>query len=93
MRLAGRHKLNDPGAASRRNLGTSGHAGLRTGTVTMNDQKLSTNRVTAANARETRTRALIETNHKTSNAQRGSDPYNTSGSFDRKKNWARVGKR
>jgi len=26
-------------------------------------------------------------------AERGSDPYNTSGSFDRKKNWARVGKR
>ena len=25
--------------------------------------------------------------------RRGSDPYNTSGSFDRKKNWARVGKR
>jgi hypothetical protein len=25
--------------------------------------------------------------------QRGFDPYNTSGSFDRKKNWARVGKR
>jgi hypothetical protein len=24
---------------------------------------------------------------------RGNDPYNTSGSFDRKKNWARVGKR
>ena len=24
---------------------------------------------------------------------RGSDPYNTSGSFDRKKNWTRVGKR
>ncbi|HEY2682497.1 MAG TPA: hypothetical protein VGI93_03240 [Steroidobacteraceae bacterium] len=24
---------------------------------------------------------------------RGSDPYNTSGSFDRRKNWARVGKR
>jgi hypothetical protein len=24
---------------------------------------------------------------------RGSDPYNTSGSFDRKKNWMRVGKR
>ena len=23
----------------------------------------------------------------------GFDPYNTSGSFDRKKNWARVGKR
>jgi hypothetical protein len=27
------------------------------------------------------------------NEQRGFDPYNTSGSFDRKKNWARVGKR
>jgi hypothetical protein len=24
---------------------------------------------------------------------RGFDPYNTSGSFDRKKNWTRVGKR
>ena len=24
---------------------------------------------------------------------RGSDPYNTSGSFDRKLNWKRVGKR
>ena len=24
---------------------------------------------------------------------RGSDPYNTSGSFDRKKNWLRIGKR
>jgi hypothetical protein len=30
---------------------------------------------------------------KPANEQRGSDPYNTSGSFDRKKNWARVGKR
>ena len=27
------------------------------------------------------------------NENRGFDPYNTSGSFDRKKNWARVGKR
>jgi hypothetical protein len=24
---------------------------------------------------------------------RGNDPYNTSGSFDRTKNWARIGKR
>jgi hypothetical protein len=24
---------------------------------------------------------------------RGNDPYNTSGSFDRTRNWARVGKR
>jgi hypothetical protein len=30
---------------------------------------------------------------KAANEQRGIDPYNTSGSFDRKKNWARVGKR
>ena len=27
------------------------------------------------------------------NEDRGSDPYNTSGSFDRRKNWERVGKR
>jgi len=27
------------------------------------------------------------------NEARGFDPYNTSGSFDRKKHWARVGKR
>ncbi len=30
---------------------------------------------------------------KAANEARGVDPYNTSGSFDRKKNWARVGKR
>jgi hypothetical protein len=30
---------------------------------------------------------------KSANDQPGSDPYNTSGSFDRTKNWARVGKR
>jgi hypothetical protein len=30
---------------------------------------------------------------KAANENRGSDPYNTSGSFDRKKNWLRVGKR
>jgi hypothetical protein len=30
---------------------------------------------------------------KASTEKLGSDPYNTSGSFDRKKNWARVGKR
>jgi hypothetical protein len=30
---------------------------------------------------------------KAANEQRGFDPYNTSGSFDRTKNWARVGKR
>jgi hypothetical protein len=30
---------------------------------------------------------------KTSNVDHGSDPYNTSGGFDRKKHWTRVGKR
>ena len=30
---------------------------------------------------------------KAANENRGSDPYNTSGSFDRKKNWMRIGKR
>ncbi|HME41424.1 MAG TPA: hypothetical protein VKG63_20895 [Steroidobacteraceae bacterium] len=30
---------------------------------------------------------------KAANENRGFDPYNTSGSFDRKKNWTRVGKR
>jgi hypothetical protein len=30
---------------------------------------------------------------KPSYKEQGSDPYNTSGSFDRTKNWTRVGKR
>lgn len=30
---------------------------------------------------------------KAANEAKGFDPYNTSGSFDRKKNWTRVGKR
>ena len=30
---------------------------------------------------------------KAANENRGFDPYNTSGSFDRKKNWMRIGKR
>jgi hypothetical protein len=30
---------------------------------------------------------------KAANENRGFDPYNTSGSFDRTKNWVRVGKR
>ena len=37
--------------------------------------------------------SLIEDARKPVTEQRGSDPYNTSGSFDRKKNWARIGKR
>jgi hypothetical protein len=31
--------------------------------------------------------------HRTETALHSSDPYNTSGSFDRTKNWSRVGKR
>jgi hypothetical protein len=30
---------------------------------------------------------------KAANESRGFDPYNTTGSFDRKKHWMRVGKR
>jgi hypothetical protein len=30
---------------------------------------------------------------KSARESRGNDPYNTSGSFDRTRNWARVGKR
>jgi hypothetical protein len=30
---------------------------------------------------------------KAANENRGFDPYNTSGSFDRKQHWTRVGKR
>lgn len=37
--------------------------------------------------------ALDPTPKKPSYNDQGSDPYNTSGSFDRTKNWTRVGKR
>jgi len=37
--------------------------------------------------------SLREVRRKSVTDQPGSDPYNTSGSFDRTKNWARVGKR
>lgn len=37
--------------------------------------------------------ALDESQPKAADEARGSDPYNTSGSFDRKKHWERVGKR
>jgi hypothetical protein len=35
----------------------------------------------------------VEDAPKTVDKNLGFDPYNTSGSFDRKKNWTRVGKR
>ena len=37
--------------------------------------------------------ATPTTARKPANDTTGGDPYNTSGSFDRKKNWARIGKR
>jgi hypothetical protein len=37
--------------------------------------------------------SIAEAPAKAANEKRGCDPYNTSGSFDRKKNWLRVGKR
>jgi hypothetical protein len=44
--------------------------------------------------RQARTKLALESNSaKPRVADTGSDPYNTSGSFDRKKHWARIGKR
>ena len=44
-------------------------------------------------AKAARTLALDVGSKTPSCKERGSDPYNTSGSFDRTKNWTRVGKR
>jgi hypothetical protein len=44
-------------------------------------------------ARIIRTLALDVGSAPASEQDLGSDPYNTSGGFDRKKNWTRVGKR
>jgi hypothetical protein len=44
-------------------------------------------------ARIIRTLSLDVESPKASDKDLGSDPYNTSGGFDRKKNWARVSKR
>jgi hypothetical protein len=46
-----------------------------------------------AKATVTQPLAVQEDAAKTVDKNLGFDPYNTSGSFDRKKNWARVGKR
>ena len=43
--------------------------------------------------RRERARSLDVEAQITESALRSSDPYNTSGSFDRTKNWSRVGKR
>ncbi|HEY2781057.1 MAG TPA: hypothetical protein VGI90_09775 [Steroidobacteraceae bacterium] len=44
-------------------------------------------------AKAARTLALDPAPKRPSYKEQGSDPYNSSGSFDRTKNWARVGKR
>ena len=44
-------------------------------------------------AKAVRTLALDAGSKKPAHKEQGSDPYNTSGSFDRTKNWTRVGKR
>jgi hypothetical protein len=66
-----------------------------------NDMKTSNDRrpppvvETREQARVKRERALsLDLQpRRTETESRSSDPYNTSGSFDRTKNWARVGKR
>jgi hypothetical protein len=50
-------------------------------------------RATERHTKPAGTLALAAAPAKSTILDRGSDPYNTSGSFDRKKNWARVGKR
>jgi hypothetical protein len=44
-------------------------------------------------AKAAHTLALDPGSKKVSYKEQGSDPYNSSGSFDRKKNWTKVGKR
>jgi len=46
-----------------------------------------------ANERTVPSLQLESAPRKAANETRGFDPYNTSGSFDRKKHWTRVGKR
>ena len=50
-------------------------------------------KVRNAQASAAKALALAESPPKAANDTRGFDPYNSSGSFDRKKNWTRVGKR
>lgn len=59
----------------------------------MSDQKFLNHRDRQPKPGQPRLAAHSDPARKPGNEQRGSDPYNTSGSFDRKKNWARVGKR
>jgi hypothetical protein len=68
---------------------------MSNGIKNSNDQRGSPALETREQARVRRERALsLEMEpHNNEAALRSSDPYNTSGSFDRTKNWSRVGKR
>lgn len=59
----------------------------------MSDQRFFNHRDSRLKPEEPRVLTSGDAARRQDNAQRGSDPYNTSGSFDRKKNWARIGKR
>jgi hypothetical protein len=59
----------------------------------MSQHKSGTGRETGSKTPRRPALTLTDVPRKTTHAERGSDPYNTSGSFDRKKNWTRVGKR
>jgi hypothetical protein len=59
----------------------------------MSGQRFFNHRDIQLKADQQRVAAPGDPARKPGHDQRGSDPYNTSGSFDRKKNWARVGKR
>jgi hypothetical protein len=56
-------------------------------------RELAQARDSVAPARDSRPLALDAGAQKGPCRHAGFDPYNTSGSFDRKKNWLRVGKR
>ncbi len=59
----------------------------------MSDQRFFNHRDDPRTTDQPHTLTVGDPHRKQGNEPRGSDPYNTSGSFDRKKNWARVGKR
>ncbi len=57
------------------------------------DAKFSFGTQELREARRARRLTLIEPPRKAEPVGAGFDPYNTSGSFDRRKHWERVGKR
>ena len=58
------------------------------------DTKFPTDRSQHSGRLQPRRELTLETSpRKPSWTERSSDPYNTSGSFDRTKNWSRIGKR